>query len=369
MNGVLAPATRYRVAVLHGGPSSEHDISVISANGVVVALRKRGHFVVPVWVDRAGRWHFADAQAEVAKPSTTPLAFPAALAAMVALGVDVCFMGFHGTFGEDGRIQAALELAGLRYTGSGPLASALAMDKIIARRVFAGVGLPVAPAVELMSTALGTAAARQEAADHIAAIVGVPCVVKVAAGGSSVGVEIIRAADGLVGALDRLRHLWPTLLAEAFIVGVEMTGGVLEGPSGARALPAVEIAPRGDRFFDYEVKYDPNLVEEIVPARVSPAVEAEVRRVALAAHHALGCSGVSRTDVIADKDGRVWLLETNTLPGLTPASLLPKAALAVDIAYAALLEGIIACAVSDGVADAIAHDVLADAQPVDDLFP
>lgn len=336
----------WRVALLHGGPSTEHDISLVSSKGVLQALRACGHVVVPVFVDRGGRWHIGGDDGAVGVALSDALALPEALRALLDLGVDVCFLGFHGIFGEDGRVQAALELAGLRYTGSGPLASALAMDKVIARRVYRGVGLPVAPAIELDSAGLGTAAGRAEAAARVVEAVGVPCVAKVAAGGSSVGVEIVRDAATLPDVLERLAPLWPQVLVERFVAGTELTCGILAGSEGEQSLPAVEIAPKAGRFFDYEVKYDPGLVEEIVPARISAAAEAEMRRLALGAHRALGCRGVSRTDAILDHEGAIWLLETNTLPGLTPASLLPKAAGAAGIAYGPLLERILAAAVA-----------------------
>ncbi|MEY3015416.1 MAG: D-alanine--D-alanine ligase [Pseudomonadota bacterium] len=334
------------VAVLHGGPSSEHDISVVTSRGVLGALRGAGHRADAVWVDRQGRWHLGGAETPAGQAVDAPLPLPEALAALRDRGYDACFLGFHGTFGEDGRVQAALELAGLRYTGSGPLASGVAMDKVTARRIYSAVGLPVAAGVELQSDALADAAARVAAADRIEAELGLPCVVKVTAGGSSVGVEIPRTRADLEGALDRLREQWPTLLAERFVSGVELTCGVLEGPEGAEAMPCVEIAPRGDRFFDYETKYDPGLVDEIVPARIPAAAEQELRRLAVAAHHALGCRGVSRTDAILATDGRLVLLETNTLPGLTPASLLPKAAAAAGLDYPSLLERILARAIA-----------------------
>ncbi len=340
------PDQVWRVALLHGGPSTEHDISLISSKGVLTALRGRGHAVLPAFVDRAGRWHLGGEASGIAEVHGAGLELPEALRALIGLGVDVCFLGFHGVFGEDGRVQAALELAGLRYTGSGPLASALAMDKVVARRVYRGVGLPVAPAVELASADLATEQGRSAAAAHVVAVVGVPCVAKVAAGGSSVGVEIVRDAASLPDVLGRLAPLWPQVLVERFVAGTELTCGVLAGPDGDQSLPPVEIAPKAGRFFDYEVKYDPGLVEEIVPARIAPAADAEMRRLALAAHRALGCRGVSRTDAILDASGAIWLLETNTLPGLTAASLLPKAAAAAEIPYGPLLERILAAAVA-----------------------
>lgn len=333
------------VAVLHGGPSSEHDISIVSSRGVVGALRDGGHRVVPVFIDLHGRWHFGD-EASPAGQESVGLALPEACAALTALAPSVCFLGFHGTFGEDGRVQALLDLLGQRYTGSGPLASALAMDKVMARRVFAASGLRIAGAREWPASALTDDAACAAAAEATIAAVGLPCVAKVAAGGSSVGVEIAQDRQGVCDALRRLRRMWPVVLVEQFVRGTELTCGVLDGDGGSVALPCVEIAPVPGRFFDREVKYDARLVEEIVPARVAPEVEQRLRQAALAAHRALGCRGVSRTDAIATGDGEVWLLETNTLPGLTPTSLLPKAAAAAGVDYLALLERILAAAVA-----------------------
>ncbi len=331
---------RLRIAVLHGGPSSEHDISVWSSRGVLQTLRAAGHETIAVFVDRSGRWHL------------TPLGDSGLVVGdgvdfLNAIGslrghVDLCFLGFHGNYGEDGKVQAVLELAGLRYTGSGVMASALAMDKTVARRVYAGVGLPIAGAMELSTAGLGTSGAAQVAARKLIAALGLPVVVKVPTGGSSVGVEIPRDEDALVASLVRLGGDAPTLLCEQFVSGVEITAAVLEREDGSlESLPIVEIVPKS-AFFDYESKYQAGGSEEIVPARISAEATAQAQRNGVLAHRALGCAGYSRTDQILRPDGSLVLLETNTLPGLTPASLLPKAAGAVDLSYSALLDRVIA---------------------------
>ena len=311
-SGSAAPQ---RIALLYGGPSSEHDVSVKSAVSAGKALRAAGFDVHPVYVDREGRWHLrpptADINLSAPAPASECVSFDQALGILKALDPVCCFLGFHGTFGEDGRVQAALELSGLRYTGSGPLASGLAMDKVMARRIYRSVGLPVAPAIELDSAALQAAGGAASAAERIVASVGVPCVGKVAAGGSSVGVEIVRQREDLEATLLRLSAMWPTVLVERFIAGTELTCGVLRLNGEEVALPPVEIAPKPGRFFDYEVKYDPSLVEEICPARISPEATTELQRLAVAAHHALGCRGVSRTDAILDADGAIFFLEVN----------------------------------------------------------
>ncbi len=338
---------KLKIAVLHGGPSSEHDISVWSSKGVTGTLRGAGHTVLPVYVDRDGRWHFGDAAGEAGQVQPEHLPITAALQRLLDLAIDVCFMGFHGTYGEDGKVQAALDLIGVPYTGSGPTASAVAMDKPLARRVFRGVGLPVARAREVPAAGLGDLTAARAVADEIVADLGLPVVVKVPAGGSSVGVEIPRDEQGVADALRRLSTGVDTLLCEQFIDGVELTSGVLELRDGTLvSMPIVEIVPKSSEFFDYQAKYQAQGSDEIVPARISAEATRLVQELGRRAHHALGCRGVSRTDVILGRDGQPVVLETNTLPGLTPASLLPKAAAHHGLTYEQLLHTIIDAALA-----------------------
>ncbi len=340
----MMSSTPIVVAVLHGGPSSEHEVSIQSASGVIAALRQGGHTVHPVFVDRAGQWHFSPVDSPAATAMPNPLPLWAAIEQLRALRVEVSFLAFHGTYGEDGKIQAALELAGLRYTGSGVTATAVAMDKPLARRVFQGVGVPVAQAVELSTAGLSDLVVAQAAAARVVAALGCPTVVKVPAGGSSVGVEIPQTQAELTQALLRLCPGVDHLLCEQFIGGVELTSGVIEGASGQLiSLPIVEIVPKGAAFFDYNAKYG-NQTDEIVPARISPAHAQLVADLGVRAHLALGCRGVSRTDIILRHDGQPFVLETNTLPGLTAMSLLPKAAEAAGYSYLDLVQAIIAAA-------------------------
>jgi D-alanine-D-alanine ligase len=221
------------------------------------------------------------------------------------------------------------------------------MDKPLARRVFAGAGLPVAQAREISAHALGELTSARVAAAELVAALGLPVVVKVPAGGSSVGVEIPRSEAELVVALQRLSQGVSMLLCEQFIDGVELTAGVLEQADGTlQSLPLVEIAPVHADFFNYEAKYSAGGTDEIVPARVSAEATVQIQELGRRAHRALGCRGVSRTDVILRRDGQPFLLETNTLPGLTPASLLPKAAAAHGLSYEALLVHLISVAMA-----------------------
>jgi D-alanine-D-alanine ligase len=334
-----------RIAVLHGGPSSEHDISVWSSRGVLSTLRDLGHEVLPVYVDRSGHWHFGGRDSEAGQQMPGALPVLAAVQRLQALLPDVAFLGFHGTYGEDGRIQALLQLADIRYTGSTMLASAMAMDKPTARHLFTAAGLPVAKAIELSTSGLYELTGARVAADNLVTALGLPVVVKVPAGGSSVGVEIPRTVDDLTQALLRLSGDAQHLLCEQFIAGTELTAGVLQRADGTlESLPIVEIVPVSAAFFDYEAKYQSGGSQEIVPARISPELTAKVQELGRRAHHALGCRGVSRTDIIVRADGEPFLLETNTLPGLTPASLLPKAAEAAGYTYPQLLQRILATA-------------------------
>lgn len=336
-----------RIAVLHGGPSTEHDISVITARGVLRSLRGAGYTAESVWIDHEGGWHLqgpeADAGASAGGATSGALAVGDALTRLVAMELDCAFLAFHGTFGEDGRVQGALELAGVPYTGSRVTATALGMDKPLARRVLASAGVRVPEAIELATAPLGRAADRAAAVARLGAELGWPVVVKVPEGGSSIGVEIPRDAEQLDDCLARLHTAAPVLLCERFVAGVELTAGVLAREDGSlEALPIVEIVPRGEGFFDYEAKYDASLTDEIVPARISPEAEAACRQIGLAAFRVIGCRAYARTDLILDADGGIWALEINTLPGLTPESLLPKAAAAAGCDYQQLLDRVIA---------------------------
>jgi D-alanine-D-alanine ligase len=334
-----------KISVLHGGPSSEHDISVWSSKGVVATLRRAGHAVRAVFVDKTGLWHVGQGQEDAGTPVAQPLSCMQGVEAVRDLGADVCFMGFHGTYGEDGKVQALLELAGMAYTGSGVLASALAMAKPMTRKVFESIGIPVATAVELQAQEIAQDGGPARTAAHVAGVIGLPAVVKVPAGGSSVGVEIARDEASLADTLRRLAVGTEMLLCEQFVAGTELTAGVIEDEFGRPlALPIVEIVPKSALFFDYEAKYKTGGSDEIVPARIPADAATAVQRIGVAAHVALGCRGVSRTDVILGHDGKPVALETNTLPGLTPASLLPKAAAAAGLSYADLLHRIIGSA-------------------------
>jgi D-alanine-D-alanine ligase len=318
-----------RVAVLMGGPSAEHDVSMTSGAQVMAALEDLGP--LPVVIERDGTWKLGG----VAQPS-----LGAALDALAARA-DVAVIALHGPFGEDGTVQALLETLGLAYTGSGVAASALAMDKIRTKYVYGARELPTSPFV-----ALGAADLEREGAglgERLGARFGFPCVVKPSRNGSSFGVSFPRDASALEREVARLVGEGHEVLVERFVRGRELTCGVLERGGRPFALPPTEIIPDARfEFFDYAAKYTPGATREITPAAISPELTAEVQRLAVAAHLALGCRGMSRTDVMLDLsgggEGRPVLLETNTIPGMTGTSLLPQAAAVVGISLRQLVE-------------------------------
>ncbi len=339
------PAGALTLAVLHGGPSTEHDVSVASARMVLAALRRAGQGARPAYVDRDGLWHVGGFEDDVAHRTTTPLGPLQGALALAALELDCAFLAFHGTYGEDGRIQALLGLAGVPYSGSRVTSTAAAMDKPMTRRVYQGAGLPVAAAVEFETAGLEDAVVVARVVDGLIEDLGLPLVLKVPEGGSSIGVEIPRTREEALISVPRLASMASRLLCEEFIAGTELTAGVLEDAQGRpAALPIVEIVPHA-AFFDYEAKYDAGKTDEIVPARISADATAEAQRLGLAAHKLLGCRGYSRTDLLLSSAGEFVVMETNTLPGLTAESLLPKAAAAVGLTFDAMVLAIIAASV------------------------
>jgi D-alanine-D-alanine ligase len=233
----------------------------------------------------------------------------------------------HGPFGEDGTVQGLLDAVGLPYTGSGVLGSALAMDKVRAKLVYRALGLPTPE-----SESIDRLRWRDRRAEVVAAAerLGYPCVVKPARSGSSVGVSFPGSAAELASSLDALLKAEEHALAEKKIEGRELTCGILEIAREQRvfALPVTEIKPNPEKYayFDYEAKYTPGASLEITPAEIPPSLTQQIQTLALAAHRALDCRDFSRTDVLVGGDGQPVLLETNTIPGLTPTSLLPQAA-------------------------------------------
>lgn len=321
--------THPRIAVLRGGPSFEHDVSMRSGAQVLAALPESER--LDVRIARDGVWHVGDD----AQPS-----LGAAIDALRARA-EVVFIALHGPFGEDGTVQGLLQTAGLAYVGSGVAASSLAMDKARAKLVYRARGLPT-PDFRFVTRAASDAVVEATVADAAEAL-GLPVVVKPTCNGSSYGVSFPEDRATLTEAV--LGHVakGDEVLIEAFVKGTELTCGVLEdAATGALTpLPVTEIVPTDKyAFFDYEAKYTPGATHEITPARIPDALRDEVQRLAVEAHVALGCRDMSRTDALV-LDGAPLLLETNTVPGFTAQSLLPQAAAAAGLDFPALVKKLV----------------------------
>ena len=298
-----------RIAVLRGGVSAEREVSLNTGEQVMAALREAGAVVEAL--------------------DTADLGF---IHALRAGSFDAAFICLHGRFGEDGTVQGLLEIIGVPYVGSGVLASALAMDKHMSRVVLDGApaaGTPIRmPACDVLHRHAAPDAAALAA---IAARLGGKVVVKPASEGSAIGVTIVHEPAELADAILAAFQLDDTVLVEQFIAGVETTTGVL-GNAAPFALPTIEIVPEHE-FYDYESKYLPGMSRHIIPARVPAAALARCDQIAIAVHALVGCRGMSRSDMIVAPDGEVYFLEVNTIPGMTPTSLLPDAARSAGIAF------------------------------------
>jgi D-alanine-D-alanine ligase len=332
-----------KIAVLFGGTSEERDVSIASAAQIIPALRCLGHEVFAV--DTAtGRLPPADERQLLASgvapepPSTTAMelvrgrAIAFAPSASDIRSADVVFLALHGGAGEDGRLQAILDLAGLAYTGSNHIASAAAMDKDLSKRLFRSVGVPTADWIM----------APVEAAE-VGETLGWPVVVKPSKQGSTVGLTVVREKAELAAAIALAGSFDDEVMIEKFIAGREFTVGVLDGS----ALPVGEIISPGE-VFDYQAKYQVGGAREVFPAELPLAESAQLQEYALRAHRVLKLGAYSRVDFRRDDKGNFFCLEANSLPGMTATSLLPQAALVAGISFPELLERICKGAIRRG---------------------
>jgi D-alanine-D-alanine ligase len=293
------------IGVLMGGLSSEREISLRTGEAVTEALRERGYRPVPIVVTRdVGRQ-------------------------VMESGIEIAFLALHGKFGEDGCVQGVLEMLGVPYTGCGVLASALAMNKIKSKEMFRLHNLPTAAYYQVTREDLPEIDSKHGS-------FGLPVVVKPCAEGSSVGVSIVREMADLAPALQAALAYDAEILVERYIPGMEISVAVLDG----KALGAVEIQS-SRAFYDYAAKYDKGVTEYYIPPRVSATRYANLLTLGEKAHEALGCGGVTRVDMRVSERGNEYLLEVNTLPGLTATSLVPKIAGAVGLSFGELVERIL----------------------------
>lgn len=308
--------TKKRIGVLAGGTSAEREVSLKSGRAVYHALQKAGYDVV--FIDVAEDCH----------------------GSLIRERVEIAFIALHGGLGENGAIQGFLEVMGVPYTGSGVLASALAMDKEMSKRLFRQQGIPVAPFVVLSREAFRSRQFRGADAAHLCAALHadfpMPWVVKPATEGSSIGVHIATGAEEVEEALEKALAYSDRAIVEQYVKGKEIQIGIL----GQRVLGGVEVRPSRE-FYNYEAKYTPGLTDYVLPPEISPGAYEMLGRLALEAHNALGCAGATRTDFILAEGDRPCILEVNTIPGMTETSLLPKIARLSGLEFIDLIEEIL----------------------------
>lgn len=297
--------TEKKIGVLMGGLSAEREVSLKSGDAILKALKDMGYNAAGIDVGR----DLADGLKQEK--------------------VEFAFIALHGRYGEDGAVQGMLEIMGIPYTGSGIAASALGMNKIFSKKIFKFHKLPVGQYMILEKKDLKDWKKKVSSLEF-------PAVVKPVSEGSSVGVSIVSEEKGLKDAFDLAFKYGNEIIIEKYIKGREIQVGIL----GERVLGAIEIIPKR-QFYDYEAKYTPNMSEHIFPARLPEQVYNEVLELGLKAHRVLGCKGYSRVDLIIDSDNRPFLLEVNTLPGMTNVSLLPEIAKGVGIDFNRLVEMIL----------------------------
>ncbi|MBN1621922.1 MAG: D-alanine--D-alanine ligase [Endomicrobiales bacterium] len=291
-----------KIGVLYGGLSAERDISILTGKAVLKALKEEKCNVVGI---DAGR----DSASQIKRSR-----------------IDFAFIALHGPWGEDGTIQGMLEIMGIPYSGCGVLASSLALNKIYSKRIFDSLGIPT-PKWWVFNKKNFNARFLTSR---------FPLVIKPAAQGSAIGVSLVKDKKGLNNAARRAFRLNSEIIAEKYIGGTEITVGIL----GGRALPVIEIVPEGS-FYDFKSKYKPGQSKHIIPPRLPKSVIKNAQQLGLRAFNALGCKAVSRVDIIVDKRNKPWVLEVNTVPGMTETSLLPDAARACGIGFSKLVLKII----------------------------
>ena len=333
------------IVVLAGGNSTERDVSISSGEGVCSALRQKNHKAVLVDVyfgkESFGEELFpevydvkaeADSMREMSKlveeTGKTRKEFFGPNVLSICKAADIVFLALHGANGEDGKVQSVFELMGIPYTGTGYLSSAMAMDKGVTKAMFQMRGV---------STPGGKAMKKKDRQDSLAALgMEFPVVVKTCCGGSSIGVYIVNNQEDYVKALDEAFEYENEVVIEEFIKGVEYTVAVVDGT----AYPVVQIVPK-EGFYDYENKYKPGAVKETCPAPISEELTKRLQEAAVDGYHALEMESYARLDFIVTKDEKIYCLEANTLPGMTPTSLIPQEAAVLGMDYPTLCEELI----------------------------
>jgi len=298
------------ICVLMGGTSSEREVSLTSGKNVYEALVKGKDGFNPICGEFSREDELLD----------------------LVTGTDLVFNCLHGGIGEDGTVQSLLDLLDISYTGSGPLASSIAMDKLYSKKAFERASVDVPNYVELNESSLS------QSVDRVSETLGFPVVVKPVREGSSRGVRIVDDGEELFEEMESMEDEYGKLFAEQYIRGKEVTAGLIQEEGRLFPLPLVELNVKNERFYNYKAKYTAGETEFIVPTRIPGATAKSVKDLAVKAHQEFGCRGYSRVDFIIDSDGNIYALEVNTLPGMTGTSDLPLAADEAGISFNELVE-------------------------------
>jgi len=331
--------SKIRVGIVAGGQSSEHEISCISAAGVLAAIDREKFEPVLIGITKSGKWVLPPLDIDLSvRGGVMPEMsenFGPLTAGAAELDIDIYFPVLHGPYGEDGTIQGLFEMLGKRYVGSGVLASAAAMDKSFAKSIFAASGLAVAAGATFTKSAWGS---ERATASQKVAVLGLPVFVKPARGGSSRGTTKVKSIDDLVDAIEFAFSFESKVMVESAVHGKEVECAVLHDGKSAIASPIGEIQILGHHeFYDFEAKYLDDATEVIVPAQIPADIAESIRAKALLAFAALGCEGLARVDFFYSSAGEIIINEINTMPGFTSTSVFPKLMAAAGVSYSDII--------------------------------
>jgi len=300
-----------------GGWSEEREVSLKSGKAVYNGLKQAGYDVVCMDLNREN------------------------IGDIIKIKPDVVFIALHGKFGEDGTVQGYLELAGIPYTGSGVEASAVCINKALSKKIFTYEGIPTAPYM-LVTQAILT----DEIVEDIKSQIGIPVVIKAATQGSSIGTYIVKEPREIMNAIKSALTYSDEVVIEKYIDGIQLTVAVI-GNQNPVILPPIEITSKND-FYDYESKYTPGMCEHIIPARIEEQLNHKIEEISKQVYEKMGCRGFARIDFMVDREGNPFVLEVNTIPGMTEMSLVPDAARAAGFTFESLVDKIIKLAVNEG---------------------
>lgn len=321
---------KLKVGVVRGGPSSEREISLITGKAIFDNLDRKKYSPSQIEMTKDGIFLLNKKRRLDLQNKDRKL-------------FDIIFIALHGSPGEDGGIQGMLESLNIKYTGPGILASALAMNKVFSAQIFFANGLPYPEFIHFKKD--GWKREKEKIIQDIVGKIKFPVVIKPVDQGSAVGVNIVKSKEELKKVIDKTIKSFSWLMAQKFVAGKESTCGVLEIDGTIQALPPTHILPNLGEFYDYKSKYKSGGSTHICPADFNDKTNLEIQKLAIQAHNALGCRGMSRTDIFVGNDSNLYILETNTIPGMTPTSLLPEAAAKAGISFPQMLDCIIKASV------------------------